>query len=116
MRRNAESLLVLAGVAPPRQWAAPVRVTDVVRAALGEVEDYPRVVVRHLAPASLTGAVATEVAHVVPELLDNALSFSPPAAPDAVRGRRTADGLQLARTHTDLGLETRALARHHTTN
>ncbi|HET6950400.1 MAG TPA: nitrate- and nitrite sensing domain-containing protein, partial [Acidimicrobiales bacterium] len=27
MRRNAESLLVLAGIEPPRQWAAPVRLT-----------------------------------------------------------------------------------------
>ena len=36
MRRNAESLLVLAGIEPPRQWAAPVKVADVVRAALGE--------------------------------------------------------------------------------
>ena len=43
MRRNAESLLVLAGIEPPRQWSAPVRITDVVRAALGEVEDYQRV-------------------------------------------------------------------------
>ena len=31
MRRNAESLLVLAGVEPPRKWAAPVRMTDVIR-------------------------------------------------------------------------------------
>src|ERR1044072_1528300 len=38
MRRNAESLLVLAGIEPPRQWSAPVKVADVVRAALGEVE------------------------------------------------------------------------------
>ncbi|MDD9368642.1 MAG: HAMP domain-containing protein, partial [Acidimicrobiales bacterium] len=43
MRRNAESLLVLAGIEPPRQWTAPVRITDVIRAALGEVEDYQRV-------------------------------------------------------------------------
>ena len=46
MRRNAESLLVLAGIEPPRQWAAPVRLTDAIRAALGEVEDYQRVTVR----------------------------------------------------------------------
>src|SRR3546814_16604779 len=78
MRRNAESLLVLAGVAPPRPWAAPVRVTDVVRAALGEVEDYPRVVVRPLEPASLEGPVASAVAPGVAELPQTDLSFSPP--------------------------------------
>jgi hypothetical protein len=31
MRRNAESLLVLASAEPPRRWTAPVRLTDVVR-------------------------------------------------------------------------------------
>ena len=51
MRRNAESLLVLAGIEPPRQWAAPLRLADVIRAALGEVEDYQRVIVRGVEPA-----------------------------------------------------------------
>ena len=39
-RRNAESLVVLAGLVPPRTWTAPIAMSDVVRAALGEVEDY----------------------------------------------------------------------------
>ena len=42
MRRNAESLLVLAGIGPPRRWAAPVAIVDVIRAAFGEVETYER--------------------------------------------------------------------------
>ncbi|HZA87487.1 MAG TPA: HAMP domain-containing protein, partial [Acidimicrobiales bacterium] len=50
MRRNAESLLVLAGIEPPRKWTSPVRLTDVIRAALGEVEDYQRVSVRGVEP------------------------------------------------------------------
>ncbi len=48
MRRNAESLLVLAGLAPPRTWTAPVAMGDVVRGALGEVEGYRRVRLRHI--------------------------------------------------------------------
>jgi hypothetical protein len=43
MRRNAESLLVLAGIEAPRRWGKPVALGDVVRAAVGEVEDYSRV-------------------------------------------------------------------------
>ncbi len=93
MRRNAESLLVLAGIEPPRQWSAPVKVADVVRAALGEVEDYQRVVVRHLEPAAVTGAVAADVAHVLAELIENALSFSPPDQSVEVKGRLTPAGL-----------------------
>jgi hypothetical protein len=43
MRRNAESLLVLAGSAPPSTWRTPLGIDDVVRAAIGEIEDYRRV-------------------------------------------------------------------------
>jgi signal transduction histidine kinase len=104
MRRNAESLLVLAGIEPPRQWSAPVKVADVVRAALGEVEDYQRCVVRHLEPASVTGAVATDVAHVLAELIENALSFSPPDQSVEVKGRLTTSGYTVAITDNGLGM------------
>jgi signal transduction histidine kinase len=106
MRRNAESLLVLAGIEPPRQWSAPVRLADVVRAALGEVEDYQRCVVRHLEPASVTGAVATDVAHVLAELIENALSFSPPDQSVEVKGRLTTSGYTVAITDNGLGMST----------
>src|SRR5690606_28261938 len=74
MRRNAESLLVLAGVEPPRKWAAPVRLADVVRSALGEVEDYQRVTVHDLEPVTTVGAAAADLTHLVAELLENALT------------------------------------------
>jgi signal transduction histidine kinase len=111
MRRNAESLLVLAGIEPPRQWSAPVKVADVVRAALGEVEDYQRVTVRHLEPAALTGSIASDVAHVVAELLENALSFSPPEQSVEVRGRLTVTGYTLAVTDNGLGMSAEDLQR-----
>jgi signal transduction histidine kinase len=111
MRRNAESLLVLAGIEPPRQWSAPVKLSDVVRAALGEVEDYQRVVVRHLEPASVTGAVAADVAHVLAELLENALSFSPPEQSVEVKGRLTTAGYTLAISDNGLGMSPEDLER-----
>jgi signal transduction histidine kinase len=87
MRRNAESLLVLAGVEPPRKWAAPVRLNDVIRAALGEVEDYQRVTVRGVEPATIVGAAAADLAHLLAELIENALVFSPPDQTVDIRGR-----------------------------
>ncbi len=93
MRRNAESLLVLAGIEPPRQWAAPVRLADVIRAALGEVEDYQRVTVRGLSPATVLGSVAADLAHLLAELVENALVFSPPDRIVEIRGvLRPGDG------------------------
>jgi signal transduction histidine kinase len=87
MRRNAESLLVLAGIEPPRKWAAPVRLTDVIRAALGEVEDYQRVTVRGVEPATIIGSAAADLAHLLAELIENALVFSPPDQTVDIRGR-----------------------------
>ncbi|MDP1806861.1 MAG: ATP-binding protein, partial [Acidimicrobiales bacterium] len=111
MRRNAESLLVLAGIEAPRQWAAPMKVADVVRAALSEVEDYQRVVVRHLEPASITGAVAADVAHVLAELIENALSFSPPDQSVEVKGRLTTTGYTVAIADNGLGMTTDEVVR-----
>lgn len=111
MRRNAESLLVLSGVEPPRQWSAPVKVSDVVRAALGEVEDYQRVVVRHLEPASVTGAVAADIAHVLAELIENGLSFSPPEHSVEVKGRLTTSGYTLAIADNGFGMSSEELER-----
>ncbi|HEX6418112.1 MAG TPA: nitrate- and nitrite sensing domain-containing protein [Acidimicrobiales bacterium] len=92
MRRNAESLLVLAGFEPPRQWAAPVRLTDVIRAALGEVESYQRVRVRDAEQATIVGSAAADLAHLMAELIENALVFSPPDQTVEIRGRQRSDG------------------------
>jgi signal transduction histidine kinase len=90
MRRNAESLLVLAGIEPPRQWAAPVQLSDVIRAALGEVEDYQRVTVRGLEPATVLGSAAADLAHLLAELVENAIVFSPPDQTVEIRGAHRA--------------------------
>ena len=111
MRRNAESLLVLAGIEPPRQWAAPVRLTDVIRAALGEVEDYQRVTVRGVEPATIIGSAAADLAHLLAELIENALVFSPPDQTVDIRGRnRPGHGGDGSRRATRSPSSTRASA------
>ena len=92
MRRNAESLLVLAGTEPSRRWATPVSVTDVVRASLSEVEDYQRALVRGMEPATIVGSATADLAHLLAELVENALVFSPPDQGVEIRGRRRPDG------------------------
>lgn len=78
MRRNAESLLVLAGVEPARKWKQPVPVLDVIRASLGEVEGYERVRLDVIQPALLPGFAIADFTHMLAELIENALRFSPP--------------------------------------
>jgi signal transduction histidine kinase len=104
MRRNAESLLVLAGHEAPRTWSAPVEIGDVVRGALGEVEGYQRARLRHLDAALVDGGVAADVSHVVAELVENALSFSPPDSDVEIYGRRDDFGYLLTILDSGLGM------------
>ncbi|MFF4253369.1 nitrate- and nitrite sensing domain-containing protein [Streptomyces sp. NPDC001663] len=110
MRRNAESLLVLAGESSPRPWATPLAVTDVLRAALSEVEEYPRVTLRRIDPAHISGSVVAEVAHLLAELIENALSFSPPDSDVEIEGRRTSAGYLVAIVDHGLGMDAQAIA------
>lgn len=110
MRRNAQSLLVLAGAEPTRLWAPPVALGDVVRAALSEVEHYGQVELAVLGDIGVQGAVASEIAHLLAELLENATSFSPPNTAVTVVGRAVPDGHQLAIFDYGLGMSADDLA------
>jgi hypothetical protein len=110
MRRNAQSLLVLAGAEPTRLWSPAVAIGDVVRAALSEVENYGQVELAELGDIGVLGSAAGEVAHLLAELLENATSFSPPTSPVTVVGRAVPDGHQLAIFDYGLGMSTEELA------
>lgn len=111
MRRNAESLLVLAGTESPRQWGMPVEVDAVVRAGLGEVEDYRRVNIRHLDDAAVSGGAAAGISHVVAELAENALLFSPPDEEVEIKGRRSPEGYVIAISDNGIGMSDEDLER-----
>ncbi|MQY40657.1 hypothetical protein SRB17_86900 [Streptomyces sp. RB17] len=86
MRRNAESLLVLAGQNPPRPTAAPVGALEVVQSAVAEVEQYRRVMIATVDPVRVRGHAVADVAHLLAELIENGLNFSPPTEPVQVHG------------------------------
>ncbi|NGY61495.1 sensor histidine kinase [Lentzea sp. NEAU-D13] len=78
MRRNNENLMVLSGGDVARRFTRPIPLTDVLRAAAAEIEQYQRVMV-HTAPnAEVVGYVASDLVRLLAELLDNATAFSPP--------------------------------------
>ncbi len=77
MRRNAESLLVLAGTRTPRDWEEPADISDVIRAAMSEVEGIERVDVQVEDPLLIDGDAVADVVHLLAELIENALTFSP---------------------------------------
>ena len=91
MRRSSESLLVLANADPKRRRVKATEIDDVVRAAIGEVEDYRRIEVEALEHLQVRGNVVADVSHLLAELLDNATSFSPPDSTVRLGGRRAGD-------------------------
>ncbi|WP_298177797.1 nitrate- and nitrite sensing domain-containing protein [Saccharomonospora sp.] len=92
MRRNNENLMVLSGAEPARRSGQPVSATDVLRAAVSEIEQYQRVVVRTPPPVSVVGYAAGDLIRLVAELLDNAASFSAPETQVTVATRQLDDG------------------------
>ncbi len=92
MRRNAESLLVLAGAEPPRRRGRPVELADVIRVAIGEVEDFARISLIALDDVAVEGNVAVDLAHLLSEFMENATHFSPPDTQVEVLGRWSRDG------------------------
>ncbi|MEU0081901.1 nitrate- and nitrite sensing domain-containing protein [Micromonospora tulbaghiae] len=110
MRRNAENLIVLSGSTPGRAWRRNVPMVDVVRGAVAEVEDYTRVTVRPLGEVSLTGRAVGDVIHLLAELIENGLSFSPPQTTVEVRGQLVANGFAVEIEDRGLGMSADELA------
>jgi signal transduction histidine kinase len=92
MRRNAESLLVLAQAEGPRRRAKAVSVSDIVRVAVGEVEDFARITLLAIDDAIATGSAAVDVAHLLAELMENGTQYSPPERKVEVVGHRDIEG------------------------
>ena len=87
VRRNAESLLVLSGEQPSRTWSQPVPLRDVLRAAIAETEDLERVVFAADEEPAVAGHTVTDLTHLIAELTENAVRFSPPDSTVSIRAR-----------------------------
>jgi signal transduction histidine kinase len=105
MRRHAEGLIILAGAAPGRSWSEPVPVTDVIRGAVAEIEDYKRVTVLTRAEDAVTGLAAADMIHLLAELIENATLSSPSGTRVEVRAERVANGFAIEIDDRGLGIE-----------
>lgn len=111
VRRHAESLLVLAGVEEMRKHSGAAGVLDVVRTAVGEVEQYPRVKFGVMPTDLVAAGAVDDIAHLLAELIDNATEFSAPATPVRVTSQPLlGGGLRLQVTDSGLGIPEAQLA------
>ena len=104
MRRHAESLIILSGDAPARAWRRPVPFVDVLRAAVAEVEDYTRIKVTANTRAAISGPSVADVIHMIAELAENAVVFSPPNTPVLISGDVVGRGFAVEIEDRGLGL------------
>ncbi|WP_248001462.1 ATP-binding protein [Streptomyces sp. RPA4-5] len=96
LQRNADSLMLLAGIRDPEVEARPTTLVNVIRAGLGQIEGYQRVSLRSETEVTVGPDIVDDLTLLLAELLENAVSFSPSDSPVEVVVRPgtdiTADG------------------------
>ncbi|MFD1082001.1 sensor histidine kinase [Micromonospora andamanensis] len=104
LRRNAGNLVVLSGAVGDVAHVAPVPLANVVRLALGEIEDYTRVDVQVPTEAAAAPAIVGDLVLALAELMENATVFSPPHTRVLVSGELTEHGVQLTVMDHGIGM------------
>ncbi|MBL1093133.1 HAMP domain-containing protein [Streptomyces sp. 9-7] len=81
LQRNADSLMLLAGIRDPEVEARPTGLANVIRAGLGQIEGYQRVSLRAETEVVVAPDIVDDLTLMLAELLENAVSFSPSDTP-----------------------------------
>ncbi|GGJ22050.1 ATP-binding protein [Streptomyces brasiliensis] len=110
LRRNADSLMLLAGIRETVLEAGPTELTNVVRAALGQIEGYQRVRLYAATETMVAPDIIGDLTLMVAELVENAVSFSPEGSPVEVTVRAGAEGAHVVVTDHGLGMSAERLA------
>ncbi|QLH23796.1 HAMP domain-containing sensor histidine kinase [Streptomyces sp. Rer75] len=96
LQRNADSLMLLAGIREAELDAQPTALANVIRASLGRIEGFQRVSLRSETEVTVAPDIIGDLTLMVAELLENAVAFSPSETPVEVVVRPgtdiTADG------------------------
>ncbi|WP_435282682.1 ATP-binding protein [Streptomyces koelreuteriae] len=104
IRRHAENLAVLGGAVSRRQWSNPVSMTEVLRSAIAEVEQYSRVKLVPPIDGTLRGHAVADVIHLLAELVENATVFSAPQTQVLLRAGLVTSGLAVEVEDRGLGM------------
>ncbi|WP_413229888.1 ATP-binding protein [Kitasatospora purpeofusca] len=76
--RLADSIAVLGGARPGRQWNRAVPLYSVLRGGMSRILDFQRVELHPVSDVAVVGPAVEPLIHAVAELLDNATRYSPP--------------------------------------
>ncbi|WP_407566920.1 nitrate- and nitrite sensing domain-containing protein [Polymorphospora sp. A560] len=110
LRRSASSLVVLSGSTGADGYVAPLPLANVVRLALGEIEDYPRVDVRVPPEVLVAPGAIGDLVLALAELMENATSFSPPHTRVSVTAQPRHDGVRVTVIDHGIGMSPERMA------
>ncbi|MDR3035136.1 MAG: HAMP domain-containing protein, partial [Kitasatospora sp.] len=109
LRRNADSLMLLAGIRETVLDAGPTALTNVVRAALGQIEDFQRVQLHAGTETMVAPDIIGDLTLMIAELLENAVAFSPAGSPVEVTVNAAGPGAVIEIADHGLGLSAERL-------
>lgn len=93
--RLADSIGVLGGGRPSRNWPQPVPLYSVLRGAMSRILEYRRIQLDSIAKVNIRGISVEPLIHALAELLDNATRYSPPQAKVHVNATEVQTGIAI---------------------
>lgn len=109
--RLADSIAVLGGARPGRQWSRPVPLYSVLRGAMSRITDYQRIELHSVVEVAVVGPAVEPLIHALAELLDNATRYSPPKAKVHLTASEVHAGVAVEIEDGGVGLSEEARAR-----
>ncbi|MFG2465822.1 ATP-binding protein [Streptomyces canus] len=109
LRRNADSLMLLAGIRETVLDSGPLALTNVVRAALGQIEGFQRVSLQVGTEVMVEPDIIGDLTLMVAELVENAVSFSPAGSPVEVIVKDSHEGALVVISDHGLGMSAERL-------
>ncbi len=109
MRRTAASFLVIAGDPDSGVDDGSLPVDVAIDSAVAIIGDDGRVSVEHLDDVSVAEPAGRDLCPIVIELIENALTFSPPHSPVVVTGTASPDGYTISVADRGIGMSAEAI-------
>ncbi|NUP35309.1 MAG: hypothetical protein HOU01_26925, partial [Streptomycetaceae bacterium] len=104
LRRQIENLQVLSGGAISNPHEEPAHIANLLMDAAGEAAGHERVDKHFLADARVIPSVASQLTHVLAELIENGARYSPPDFKVVVRAQQAVHGLTVEIEDRGVGL------------
>lgn len=109
--RLADSISVLGGGRPGRQWPQPIPLYSVLRGAMSRILEYRRISLESIAKVNIRGISVEPVIHACAELLDNATRYSPPQTKVHVTATEVQTGIAIEIEDAGVSLSEEARAK-----